>query len=60
MYNLVGTHWIGLYVSGDNITYFDAFGDQKKNKKFIDTKNITANVYRKQKVGSIMCGYFCI
>ena len=60
MYNLIGTHWIALYVNGHNLTYFDAFGNQKKNKKFIDTKNITTNVYRKQKVGSIMCGYFCI
>ena len=22
----IGTHWIDLYVNGDNVTYFDSFG----------------------------------
>ena len=22
----IGTHWIALYVNGDNIIYFDSFG----------------------------------
>ena len=22
----IGTHWIGLYVNGDDVTYFDSFG----------------------------------
>ena len=25
-YESVGTHWLALYVNGDNITYFDSFG----------------------------------
>ena len=25
-YKSIGTHWITLYVNGDNITYFDSFG----------------------------------
>ena len=25
-YESVGTHWIALYVSGDNVTYFNSFG----------------------------------
>ena len=25
-YKSVGTHWITLYVNGDNVTYFDSFG----------------------------------
>ena len=25
-YESVGTHWIALYVNGDNVTYFDSFG----------------------------------
>ena len=25
-YESVGTHWIVLYVNGDNVTYFDNFG----------------------------------
>ena len=27
VYNLIGTHWIALYVNGHNVTYFDAFGN---------------------------------
>ena len=25
-YKPIGTHWIGLFVNGDNVTYFDSFG----------------------------------
>ena len=25
-YKLIETHWIALYVNGDNVTYFDSFG----------------------------------
>ena len=37
-YKLIGTHWIALYVNGDNVIYFDSFGvehipKQKKIKK---------------------------
>ena len=41
----IETHWIVLYVTADNVTYFDFFGVQcilKEIKKFIGTKNITA------------------
>ena len=53
----IGTHWIALYVNGNNATYFDSFGVEdipKKlkqeirntNKKFIGNKNIVTNIYR--------------
>ena len=25
-YESVGTHWIALYVNGDNVRYFNSFG----------------------------------
>ena len=25
-YKSIGTHWIALYINGDNLTYFDSFG----------------------------------
>ena len=43
------TNWIVLYVSGDNVTYFDSFGVEhipKYTKKFMDNKSITTNIYR--------------
>ena len=54
---------IRLYVSDNNITYFDSFEVEhfpKEIKKFIGNKNIITNIYRIQAYNSIMCRYFCI
>ena len=59
----IGTHWIALYVNNKTVTYFDSFGvedNPNEIKKFINNKNIIANIYRVQNYDSIMCGYFCI
>ena len=59
----IGTHWIGLYVNNETVTYFDSFGIEdilKEVKKFIGNGNIISNIYRIQNYDSIMCGYFCI
>ena len=57
----IRTHWIALYVNGDNIIYFDSFGVEhipKETKKAIGNKNIITNIYRIQAYNSIMGGYF--
>ena len=62
-YSDIGTHWIALYVTNNDITFFDSFGVEhipKEIIKFIGRKNIIANIFRIQAYGSIMCGYFCI
>ena len=62
-YSDIGTHWIALYVNNKTVTYFDSFGVEhipKEIKKFINSKNIIANILRLQPYDSIMCGYFCI
>ena len=68
-YKSIGTHWIALYVNGNNKRasydgiYFDSFGVEhipKEIKKFIGNKNVITNIYRIQAYHSIMCGYFCI
>ena len=60
-YSDIGTHWIALYVNTETVTHFDSFGHiPKEIKKFINNKNIIANIYRVQNYDSIMCGYFCI
>ena len=59
----IGSHWIALYVNGNNIIYFDSFGVAqipKEIKKFKGNKNIKTNIYRTQTYDSIMCRYFCI
>ena len=44
----IGTHWIALYVNTKTVTYFDSFGIElipKEIKKFINNKNIIANIF---------------
>ena len=62
-YKSTGTHWITLFVNGDNVTYCDSFGVAyipKEIKKFISNKNIKTNICRIHANDSIMCGYFYI
>ena len=59
----VGTHWIALHVSNNDVIYFDSFGVErvpKEIKRFIGNENIKTNIYRIQVNNSITCGYFCI
>ena len=62
-YSDIGTHWIALYVNNKTATYFVFFGIEhisKEVKKFVNNKNIIANIFRIQACDSVMCGYFCI
>ena len=62
-YSDIGTHWVALYVSNNDVTYFDSFGVEhipKEIIKFIGNKNIKTNIFRIQAYDSVMCGYFCI
>ena len=48
-YSDIGTHWIALFASNDNVTYFDSFGVEhipKEVKKFISNKTIKTNIFR--------------
>ena len=58
-----GTHWVALYVSSNDVFYFDSFGTvhiSKEIKTLISNKNIKTNIFRIQKHDSIMCRYFRI
>ena len=58
----IGTHWIALYVNGNNIINFDSFGVEHISKEFkniMRNKSIITTIYRIQAY-SIMPGYFCI
>ena len=62
-YSDIRFHWVALYINNKTATYFDSFGVEhipKEIKKFINNKNIVANIYRVQNYDSIMYGYFCI
>ena len=56
-YKSIGTHWINLYVYGDNLTDFDYFGVEhipKEIKKLIGNKNFITNIYKIQAHNSLM------
>ena len=58
-YSDIGTHWIALYVNNKTATYFDPFGIEhisKEVEKFVNNKNIIANIFRIQAYDSVMCG----
>ena len=67
-YSDIATHWTALFVNNKTVNnktikYFDSFGVEhipKEIKKFINNKNIIANIYRVQNYVSIMGSYFCI
>ena len=63
-YSDIGTHWVALYVSNNDVTYFDSFGVEhipKEIKTFINcSSSIKRNIFRIQAYDSIICGYFCI
>ena len=45
------------------MTYLDSFGVghiPKEVKKFVNSKNIIANIFRIQAYDSVMSGHFCI
>ena len=62
-YSDIGTHWVALYVSNNDVNHFDSFGVEhipKEVKTFISNKNITTNIFRIEAYDSIICGYFRI
>ena len=62
-YSDIGTHWIALYASNNNVAYFDSFRVEyilKEVKTFINKSTIVTNIFRIQAYDSIMCRYFCI
>ena len=62
-YSDIGTHWVALWVNNNNVTYFDSFGVEhipNEITKFIENRNIKANIFRIKGYDSIMCRYFCI
>ena len=59
----VGKHWTALLCNRNEVVYFDSFDVEyvpEEIKKFVENKNIIANIFRVQANDSVMCGYFCI
>ena len=61
-YSDIGSHWIALYASNNNVNYFDSFEVEhipKEIKTFINKSIIVINIFKIQAYDSIICGYFC-
>ena len=62
-YSDIGTHWVSLYVNSKTVTYFDRFGVENiptEIIKFVNNKNITANIYRIQAYDSVIVVNFVL
>ena len=62
-YSDIGSHWIALYVSNNDVTCFYSFGVEhipKEIETFSSNKNIKTNIFRTKAYDSIMSEYFCI
>ena len=53
------THWIALYVNGENITYFDSSGVEHIPKRII-SQEISIDKYLYINIYILMFEYFCI
>ena len=59
----VDTNRVALVCNRTEAVYFDTFGFEHvpdEILKFMENKNIKANIFRVQANNSIRCGYFCI
>ena len=57
-YSDIGTHWVALYVNNKTVTCFASSGIEqipKKILKYINNKDIIANIFRIQAYDSVMC-----
>ena len=58
-----GSHWTAFEKKGNNITYFDPYGDIQppiEFKKHYKKYNISYNYTRYQKDNSFNCGHLCL
>lgn len=60
----LGTHWIAYKKKGNEVDYFDSFGDLPPPKELIKyfgkSSHIQYNYNRYQKIGSSNCGHLCL
>jgi hypothetical protein len=59
-----GTHWVLLYVNGDEAIYFDSYGESMPQIVISFVKNIYYSISNTDQIqdmdDNISCGYYCI
>ena len=58
-----GTHWVAYRKTGNNVEYFDSFGNLKPPKelvKYLKVDGIKYNYNQYQKFDTFNCGHLCL
>lgn len=59
-----GTHWVCYKKRGNNVYYFDSFGDLRPPAELVEylgpSANIVYNYKRQQGFDSVICGHLCL
>lgn len=59
-----GTHWVCYKKLGENVYYYDSFGNLQPPKElqfyFSTAKNIYFNYRTEQPEGTVICGHLCL
>ena len=58
-----GTHWVAYRKNGNNVFYFDSFGDLRPPQDLINylkVKEIKYNYERYQQFNTYICGHLCL
>lgn len=58
-----GTHWVAYKKCGNNVTYFDSFGNLRPPKDLLNYLNVNEvryNYKKYQDFGSFNCGHLCL
>lgn len=62
-YSGKGTHWVAYRKSGNNVIYFDSFGNLQPPKellKYLDVEKIKYNYKKYQDFNTYNCGHLCL
>lgn len=62
-----GTHWVCYYKTGDNVEYFDSFGNLRppiELQRYFNsgpyTVSVKYNYFGRQKENTVNCGHLCL
>lgn len=59
-----GTHWVCYMKRGNNVSYFDSFGNLRPPielvRYFGPAANLVYNYERQQNIDSVICGHLCL
>lgn len=58
-----GTHWVAYKKTGDDVIYFDSFGDLQPPRdlmEYLGVGSVKYNHRRYQEYNTVICGHLCL